>query len=653
MSRKAQDFGSDEETQIENPDQNVSVISTEKTKKKKSKKQIDTNTNLLNFDEEQEVEKSSSTFTKKKKIKNNQILSFSSKEKEPTIDYSENALNNLKKQQIFLKINNDVHQEEIAVDLDVDMNAVGEFDDVELMEIENFKKQNKSKISVIPTLNEIHEAKLLRSGLRDISTATPASPTGSDDFISFHENGDRDENDLVGNSKRLVLDDGDNDEAFESNEGANYSFGDSAIQEAELQRKKKFQNDLFIAQDEVEDDQVLEWEEEQMRNGGVKSTENIFIKPKVKFKPKVPKPISIPTFQEKLKRLNNLNENILKEVKNLEDFSTTLKNEINESNAKLISFDALKLSKIDKYNFFKEFQCFTDDFTGFLDAKIPVVEKIEKEYLNLFSDKSLDPAEILTKKELIREEKDNIFNDVNSDFKSLEFLIKKYFESWANYYREEYDLAYGTLSLPGLTEIYLRLEMCSWEPFTVSFKISILLIQKLQAFEPLDKMNWHKALCNAKVPPSPNSTELQHLKKCVEKFILPKLVEQIKYGIFDPLDRSCCRLTVLLMQDLENYFGDSDDSWKNALNSIENKLNEEVENVVARFQEFGAAGDGVDMFLDALNIFEIIPKEWLETKQFTNSFSTPLFLENFDSTLKFFSNFVIEFQSEQLVFIND
>lgn len=61
-----------------------------------------------------------------------------------------------------------------------------------------------------------------------------------------------------------------------------------------------------------------------------------------------------------------------------------------------------------------------------------------------------------------------MFDDVTDDFKTLE-AVKSRFESWKTDFYEDYKMAFGSLSLPGAFEFYVRCELVTWDPFSVSY----------------------------------------------------------------------------------------------------------------------------------------------------------------------------------------
>ena len=73
-----------------------------------------------------------------------------------------------------------------------------------------------------------------------------------------------------------------------------------------------------------------------------------------------------------------------------------------------------------------------------------------------------------TKLETVQTTKiEDMLADVGPEFKDLR-TVKDKFEKWKTDYYEDYQKAYGSLSLPGAFEFYIRCELVSWDPFSVS-----------------------------------------------------------------------------------------------------------------------------------------------------------------------------------------
>lgn len=68
---------------------------------------------------------------------------------------------------------------------------------------------------------------------------------------------------------------------------------------------------------------------------------------------------------------------------------------------------------------------------------------------------------------------DELMANVGDEFKSLT-TVKNKFEAWKKDYYDDYQKAYGSLSLPGAFEFYIRTELVSWDPFSV--RLQYLLV---------------------------------------------------------------------------------------------------------------------------------------------------------------------------------
>lgn len=67
---------------------------------------------------------------------------------------------------------------------------------------------------------------------------------------------------------------------------------------------------------------------------------------------------------------------------------------------------------------------------------------------------------------------DELMLDVGSDYKTLSNVMSRY-EAWKLEFTDDYEKAYGSLSLPGAFEFYIRCDMVSWDPFNVSISFLI------------------------------------------------------------------------------------------------------------------------------------------------------------------------------------
>ena len=102
----------------------------------------------------------------------------------------------------------------------------------------------------------------------------------------------------------------------------------------------------------------------------------------------------------------------------------------------------------------------------------------------------------------------SILEDVSDEFGSLE-TVKTKFEAWKTNYHQDYTKAFGSLSLPGAFEFYVRCELVAWNPFT----------------EPMefDTMHWHTILSQYGITDEHEDADTELLNKVVEKVMIKKL----------------------------------------------------------------------------------------------------------------------------------
>ncbi|KAI9258992.1 nineteen complex-related protein 2-domain-containing protein [Phascolomyces articulosus] len=101
-----------------------------------------------------------------------------------------------------------------------------------------------------------------------------------------------------------------------------------------------------------------------------------------------------------------------------------------------------------------------------------------------------------------------LLEDVSDEFGSLE-MVKSKFEAWKTSFYEDYSKAFGSLSLPGAFEFYVRCELVTWNPWT----------------EPLefDTMRWHTILSQYGITEEHEDADTELLNKVVEKVLIKKI----------------------------------------------------------------------------------------------------------------------------------
>ena len=153
-------------------------------------------------------------------------------------------------------------------------------------------------------------------------------------------------------------------------------------------------------------------------------------------------------------------------------------------------------------------------------------------------------------------------DDIDQSYTSLSYIIEKYFQSWYDLYQTEYTSAFGTLSVVGVAEYFVRFELlaCGWEPFSTEV-----------VYKPIEEFKWHQTIINSRLPTDESMT---HLKKIIEKYILPRvfnfLAEEVDEDgsedgsgvVFDLLDARIVDNVRRFVLDLQVYFKDDDKAYK-------------------------------------------------------------------------------------------
>ncbi|KAI9259900.1 nineteen complex-related protein 2-domain-containing protein [Sporodiniella umbellata] len=103
---------------------------------------------------------------------------------------------------------------------------------------------------------------------------------------------------------------------------------------------------------------------------------------------------------------------------------------------------------------------------------------------------------------------DNLLKEIGDEYRSLE-MVKSKFEAWKTTYYEDYQKAFGSLSLPGAFEFFIRLELLTWNPFSDPIEF--------------DSMEWHKTLSEYGVSAEHEDPDTEMLNKVVEKCMTKKI----------------------------------------------------------------------------------------------------------------------------------
>lgn len=109
-----------------------------------------------------------------------------------------------------------------------------------------------------------------------------------------------------------------------------------------------------------------------------------------------------------------------------------------------------------------------------------------------------------------------IISDVSDDFASLE-AVKDRFEPWKIKFLDDYQKAFGSLSLPGAFEFYIRCELLTWR-FSSRENLNF------------EHMQWHKILSQYGARADDEGPDdMEVLDKVVEKVIIKKYRKMLEF----------------------------------------------------------------------------------------------------------------------------
>lgn len=181
-----------------------------------------------------------------------------------------------------------------------------------------------------------------------------------------------------------------------------------------------------------------------------------------------------------------------------------------------------------------------------MDEKIPVIDRVEDSLMGLYEvyasgaiDAQLYFMQKYEKMEPLREE---FFSDVYPSFHSLDHILVRYFAPWHASHNETWEAAYVGLSVADCAEVYVRLQICGWNPFDLD-----------EPADPIESMPWHLDLVDT------GFCDMDVLKRVVERFVLPYLVRLVKTErVIDVTRPGMDGRLVGLVNDLKGYLDQSE-----------------------------------------------------------------------------------------------
>ncbi|KAI9018486.1 nineteen complex-related protein 2-domain-containing protein [Phycomyces nitens] len=197
---------------------------------------------------------------------------------------------------------------------------------------------------------------------------------------------------------------------------------------------------------------------------------------------------------------------------------------------------------------------------------------MEDEDAAMWTDDDMQEEWILQKEdrlETIRTQKiAELLSDVSDEFKPLRTVMDR-FGAWKTEFYEDYQKAFGSLSLPGAFEFYVRCELVSWDPFEEAIDF--------------DSMRWHSVLSDYGVIEGEDGHEdadVELLNKVVEKVLIKRLK-----GLLDTLNPASTREMRHAVQAFEqvSYYVEKKE---NAYQDLTSAVTSSLERQLIRYADF-------------------------------------------------------------------
>ncbi|KAI8996079.1 nineteen complex-related protein 2-domain-containing protein [Gaertneriomyces semiglobifer] len=459
-----------------------------------------------------------------------------------------------------------------------------------------------------PLTDGIPDASVIQAArkAREQKRAAAANAINDGDFISLSESTEVGKHQKA--ESRLVTEEQEleGEETFEDYEGDHITFGGHAVQVAQEKRHQEMVQNVLEAQvPGGEDEQVLQWEEDQIRKGvkGLPRRIPEEASSRRQRTSRIPTAIVIPSITDVCARLNAT----LLEVETLNQSHTDQLNhvigELEKSNTALEGLQTDLVEASSRYTFFQDLRTYIGDFAEFLDEKFTELEVLENEfdeslrvrYLvnNTRTRLDLDhwfasftswnapieveqqddpPTEhIFIEQVRIRSRSKRLFDDVSEEFRSLP-SIKKRFEQWRRDYPTEYENSYGGLSMPGVFELFVRQELLAWDPKA--------------ALPRFEDMNWHSALVDYGHSDDPmEDVEDEHLlTRIVEKVVIPRIKSRI--AMYDVYSWEETLSFYGMAHQCLDYVDAGGPAFQGLIGLIETRLSESTTGLAERYNLF-------------------------------------------------------------------
>ncbi|KAF7726524.1 hypothetical protein EC973_008655 [Apophysomyces ossiformis] len=435
----------------------------------------------------------------------------------------------------------------------------------------------------IPDAHTIHAAKkkrdLLRKNLKVIDQ--------EDDFISLD---DKSEHSRLVREEDEIGDDGEAE--YEQYVGERLTLNKSAAQKLEKERRQGVRELIEEAQDEFdeESEDMERWENDLIKHGGVKAgpkqTERDPYAPPPNYKPAIiPEQATLPSLTDVLQKLELASNDLTHRMQQYEAQYTQSQSKIDELKISQAAVGKEIERGSKRYDYFQELTTYVNDLGELLDVKFPLLEELEREAHDIISARhgiavkpqsgsddermgeanhtdgnerstSLDMSTPWEEQlDAIRTQKlHELFSDVSDEYKDIQ-VVKEKFEAWKIMYNDDYKKAYGSLSLPGAFEFYVRCELVAWDPF----------------LEPIEfeTMHWHTVLVQYGVTEDHGDIDGELLNKVVEKVMVKKIKSMV--DTLNPTSEREMQNARQLLQQVSYYIDTNERAYQDLEAAIEDR----------------------------------------------------------------------------------
>ncbi|KAJ8653157.1 hypothetical protein O0I10_011206 [Lichtheimia ornata] len=181
----------------------------------------------------------------------------------------------------------------------------------------------------------------------------------------------------------------------------------------------------------------------------------------------------------------------------------------------------------------------------------------------LWSDDDLEEEWSVQHEEKLDNIQDNkvpaMLEDVGEEFESME-AVKSKFEAWKTRFYDDYTKAFGSLSLPGAFEFFVRCELVSWDPFSQSTEF--------------ESMRWHTILSQYGITEHGDDADAELLSKIVEKVLIKKVKSML--DTLNIASTKEMRYAAQVVEQISYYVEKHDRAYQDLISAVENTIDEQL-----------------------------------------------------------------------------